>query len=64
MAKLAKTSHRPLKVLEPSTRRMELVSATYLAYDALGLAIHVENGRIGSWHPVSPRRLKDETPGG
>jgi len=46
---------RPLKVLGPPSRRIELGSGAYLAYDALGLAFHIENGRVGGWflyHPV------------
>ena len=51
---LGDTADRPLKVLGPPTRRVELVSGTYLAYDALGLAIHVEDGRIGGWYLYLP----------
>jgi len=51
---LGDTADRPLKVLGPPTRRVELVSGTYLAYDALGLAIHIEDGYIGGWYLYRP----------
>ncbi len=51
---LGDTADRPLKALGPPTRRVELVSGTYLAYDALGLAIHIEDGHIGGWYLYRP----------
>jgi hypothetical protein len=51
---LGDDADRPLKVLGPPTRRISLVSGTYLAYDALGLAIHIEDGRIGGWYLYRP----------
>ncbi len=51
---LGDTADRPLKVLGPPTRRVELVSGAYLAYDTLGLAIHIEDGRIGGWYLYNP----------
>jgi tetratricopeptide (TPR) repeat protein len=47
---------RPMKVLGAPSRRIELGSGAYLAYDALGLAFHVDNGRVSGWflyHPDS-----------
>ncbi len=45
---------RPLKVLGPPTRRVELVSGVYLAYDALGLAIRIQDGQIHGWYLYHP----------
>lgn len=45
---------RPLKALGPPTRRVELVSGAYLAYDRLGLAIHIERDRVSGWFLYRP----------
>ncbi len=51
---LGDDADRPLKVLGPPSRRVELVSGAYLAYDALGLAIRLENNRISGWFLYHP----------
>ena len=51
---LGDDADRPLKVLGPPSRRIELVSGVYLAYDALGLAIRLENNRISGWFLYHP----------
>lgn len=51
---LGDDADRPLKVLGPPSRRIELVSGAYLAYDALGLAIQLEHDRISGWFLYYP----------
>ncbi|WP_455208040.1 hypothetical protein [Kaarinaea lacus] len=43
------TADRPIIQFGLPTRRIELISGEYLAYDALALAIHIVNGRITNW---------------
>ncbi len=48
------TADRALKVLGLPTRHLHLMSGEYLAYDALGLAVHVVGQRIDGWFLYEP----------
>lgn len=51
---LGDTADRPIKVLGLPSRRVELISGAYLAYDNLGLAIHIEDDRVSGWFLYHP----------
>jgi hypothetical protein len=40
---------RPLKALGMPTRYVVLTNGEYLAYDALGLAVRLHDGRVAGW---------------
>jgi tetratricopeptide (TPR) repeat protein len=48
------SADRPLKVYGLPARRIELGSGAYLAYDALGMAFHIEDGRVAGWFLYRP----------
>jgi len=58
--KLSKTveigdnADRPLKLFGMPTRRIQLQSGEYLAYDTLALAIHVVNNHVVDWFSYKP----------
>lgn len=51
---LGDAADRPIKALGLPSRRIELVSGVYLAYDNLGLAIHIEDDRVSGWFLYNP----------
>ncbi len=52
--RLGDTSDRPLKTLGMPSRYMQMVTGKYLAYDAIGLALHIINGKIAGWFLYDP----------
>jgi len=51
---LGDLSDRPLKTLGMPSRHLQMVKGEYLAYDALGLALHIVNGKISGWFLYDP----------
>jgi hypothetical protein len=47
-------SDRPLKTFGMPSRHMQMVTGEYLAYDAIGLAIHIVNGEVAGWFLYDP----------
>lgn len=45
---------RPLKVYGLPSRTISVVSGDYLAYDDLGLALHIVSGRVNGWFLYDP----------
>lgn len=48
------TADRPLKVFGLPSRSISVVSGDYLAYDELGLALHIVSGRVNGWFLYDP----------
>jgi hypothetical protein len=53
-AVIGDTADRALKTLGIPTRHLHLLSGEYLAYDALGLAVHVVGDTIDGWFLYEP----------
>ncbi|NOZ53896.1 MAG: hypothetical protein GXP08_12315 [Gammaproteobacteria bacterium] len=47
-------SDRPLKTFGMPSRHMQMVTGKYLAYDAIGLAIHIVSGKVAGWFLYDP----------
>jgi tetratricopeptide (TPR) repeat protein len=45
---------RPFVVFGPPSRQVHMINGDYLAYDALGLAIHINGGKITGWFIYDP----------
>jgi tetratricopeptide (TPR) repeat protein len=46
---------RPMKVLGMPDRRLHLLAGEYWAYDALGVAVHLEHQKVAGWFLYHPR---------